>query len=350
MATPEEAQETQDITSEFNFDEWASSLGLSRKITQILRQEELVSKEALSLLELKDLKELNFPMGTTKIILHDIAKWTTVQTNVTDTVSVTEPNVQSSSMGNNFGQLEGAGKTLDHLLNDLQAPPAQGCPISSGQADWGHMDPRTILTIKAQSSKAVHITAFITEHCKRRRQNRRKEFIIKSGTKDTETLVLKSDDEHPYLGIYIEEWGAANMRLMNHLLCTGQLPRDEIEFYLAYTTKIYEFAEKYDWNSVLNYDYNYRELQAEHKFKWGTFSPHMELQLLVPKRPKQQSGQNGPGQLAREDCKLFKARGSCPFGATCKFRHLRSQQKDSKDSHAEASMPSKNSQTTGQQV
>ena len=54
MATPEEAQETQDITSEFNFDEWASSLGLSRKITQILRQEELVSKEALSLLELKD--------------------------------------------------------------------------------------------------------------------------------------------------------------------------------------------------------------------------------------------------------------------------------------------------------
>ena len=91
------------------------------------------------------------------------------------------------------------------------------------------------------------------------------------------------------------------MLLINHLLCTGQLPRDEIEFYLAYTTKIYEFAEKYDWNSVLNYDYNYRELQAEHKFKWGTFSPHMELQLLVPKRPKQQSGQNGPSPLARED-------------------------------------------------
>ena len=57
MATPEEAQETQDITPEFNCDEWALSLELSRKITQILRQEELVSKEALSLLELKDLKK-----------------------------------------------------------------------------------------------------------------------------------------------------------------------------------------------------------------------------------------------------------------------------------------------------
>lgn len=118
MATPEESQETVDITQEFNFDEWASSLGLSRKITQILRQEELVSKEALSLLELKDLKELNFPMGTTKIILHDFAKWTTVQSNVTDTVPM-ELNMQSTSMGSNFGQLEGAGKTLDHLLNDL---------------------------------------------------------------------------------------------------------------------------------------------------------------------------------------------------------------------------------------
>ena len=115
-----------------------------------------------------------------------------------------------------------------------------------------------------------------------------------------------------------------NMRHLNHLLCTGQLPRADIEFYLAYTTKIHEFAEKYEWSSVLNYDYNYRELQAEHKFKWGTFSPHMELQLLVPKRAKQPNvqsgGPNNPSQSVREDCKSFKARGSCPFGATCKFR------------------------------
>ena len=254
--------------------------------------------------------------------------------------------MQSTSMGSNFGQLEGVGKTLDHLLNDLQAPQAQGYPNSSGQADWEHMDPRIFLIIKT-----VHITAFIAEHCKQRLQNRCKEFIIKSETKDTETLVLKSDDEHPYLGIYNEEWGAVNMGLMNHLLCTDQLAWDEIEFYLAYTTKIYEFAEKYDCYSVLNY--NYRELQAEHNFKWGIFSPHMELQLLVLlvlRQPKQLSGQNGPGQLAIEDCKLLKARSSCPFGTLCKFRHPHTQQKDTKDSHAEASMPPKNFQTKGQQV
>ena len=54
------------------------------------------------------------------------------------------------------------------------------------------------------------------------------------------------------------------MGLLNHLLGAEQLPREDIEFYLAYTTKIYEFAEKYEWSSVFNYDYNYGELQAEH--------------------------------------------------------------------------------------
>ena len=120
------------------------------------------------------------------------------------------------------------------------------------------MDHRTILTMKAQSSKGVHITSYITEQCKRWRQNGRKEFIIKSGSKDTEILVLRSDDKHPYLSVFIEEWGAANIRLLNHLLGAGQLPREDIRFYLAYIKK--EFAEKYDWSRVLNYDYNYREL------------------------------------------------------------------------------------------
>ena len=95
----------------------------------------------------------------------------------------------------------------------------------------------------------------MTEQCKRHLQNRRKKFIIKSG-KDSEALILKPDDDHPYLGVYVEEWEAANMRLLNHLLYSIQLPWDEIEFYLAYTTKIFDSAEKNDWNSVLNYDYH----------------------------------------------------------------------------------------------
>ena len=70
-------------------------------------------------------------------------------------------------------------------------------------------------------------------------------------------------------------------------------------------------------------DYTYRELQAEHQFQWGTFSPNMELQLLVPKRPRQSANIAAQPYLPSEGCKLFKARGSCPFGNSCKYRHMK---------------------------
>ena len=301
-------------TESFNFDEWATGLGLSRKVTQILRQEELTSKTALKLIKLKDLKELGLPLGSVKIIENEIHIWNKGQ-NTSDKLGNSE-----KDMNINAEILAGAGKTLDVLLNDQ-------LPLSDNPTCkpvlFGQMDPRTILTLKSQTNKAVHITQFLTEKCKRRRQSRRKEFVLKSGSANSETLVLKADEEHPYLGIFIEEWGAANMRLLYHLLATQKLSRNDIEFYLAYTTKIFEFAEKYEWNSVSNYDYAYRELQAEHQFQWGTFSPNMELQLLVPKRPRQGANIAAQPYLPSEDCKLFKARGSCPFGSSCKYRHMK---------------------------
>lgn len=75
--------QTKATGTEFNFDEWSFSLGLSRKITKVLRQVDLTTKEALSLVELKGVKELNFPMGVTKIVLNDVAKWKTVLTATT---------------------------------------------------------------------------------------------------------------------------------------------------------------------------------------------------------------------------------------------------------------------------
>ena len=295
----------------FNFDEWANNIGLKRPATQTLRNEDLTSKETLILLEQKDMKELGLSMGTIKFIQKQIDQWK----NVKDTEPVSTESVDPV-VEDNTDILDGAGKTFDVLFSD--SPPPSGKEKSEL---FGQMDPRAILTLKSQTNKAVHITQFLTEKCKRRRQNKRKEFVLKAGTVNSETLVLKTDDEHPYLGIYMEEWGAANMRLLNHLLASKKLRREDIEFYLAYTTKIFQFAEKYEWNSVLNYDHAYRELQAEHQFQWGTFSPSMEIQLLVPKRSQQT--QKPPQQTAVnvEDCRIFKAKGTCPFGTSCRYRH-----------------------------
>ena len=49
-----------------------------------------------------------------------------------------------------------------------------------------------------------------------------------------------------------------------------------IEFYLAYSTQIYDFVPKYEWESILDFDFQYR-------FNWGSLTANMELQILIPR-------------------------------------------------------------------
>ena len=159
---------TEDI---FNFDEWANSIGLKRPATQMLRNEELTSKEALILLEQKDMKELGLTMGTTKLIQKQIAQWKDVKGTDPGSMESADPTVED-----NTEIFVGAGKAFDVLFSD--SPP----PSGKGKYElFRQMDPRAILTLKSHTNKAVHITQFLTEKSKRRRQNKRKEFVLKSG-------------------------------------------------------------------------------------------------------------------------------------------------------------------------
>ena len=117
---------------------------------------------------------------------------------------------------------------------------------------------------------------------------------------------------------------------MAHLIRNGSLRASDIEYYLAYTTLIYEYADKYTWESILDFDFLYRERQAEYGFPWGAGTSHMEMQVLVAnptnrKQEYQEGGyrSQGPRKEDRPICKLFQARnGNCPFGRGCKFQHV----------------------------
>ena len=87
---------------------------------------------------------------------------------------------------------------------------------------------------------------------------------------DDSELVITSDDDHPYSGITMEEWGAASARIMAHLLHTAQLLPQHIDYYIAYTVQIYEFAQKFAWEGIVEFDFLYRERQAEHCFHWAS--------------------------------------------------------------------------------
>jgi hypothetical protein len=215
------------------------------------------------------------------------------------------------------------GKTFDQLLSDNLN---YDIKIMKNQYGRDYFDPRAMLTLKAKSSKAVHIHQFLHERTKRRRQNLKRDLVMESTNDCHDRLVLRTEDNHPYTNISIAEWGAANCRLMNYLLQNGQLNRDEVEFYLAYSAKIYDFADRYQWESILEYDYRYRELQAEYGFKWGVINPDMELQLQPRQKTRVDSNTSRQDQFVRkpravEDCKLFMAHGYCRFGENCRFNH-----------------------------
>ena len=109
------------------------------------------------------------------------------------------------------------------------------------------------------SKKAVHITHFLTEATKKRRQTRRKNYVLSQQPQGGDQLILTTGDDHPYSGIRIEEWGAANCRVMAHLLQTNQLQATHVEFYLAYAVHIFDLAQRYEWETLLDFDYQYRD-------------------------------------------------------------------------------------------
>ena len=146
-------------------------------------------------------------------------------------------NVDISVIRRQAGQLDASGKTFDDLLS-------QSLNIENNQANQSNKpvhvsDPRTVLTIKATSHKAVHITQFLTEATKKKRQSRKKTLVLSIADNN---VVVQRDDDHPYSGISVEEWSAANCHLMAYLMRSGSLRSADVEYYLSYTTQIYDFA------------------------------------------------------------------------------------------------------------
>jgi len=153
-------------------------------------------------------------------------------------------------------------------------------------------------------------------------------------------VILKSGPRKPKLeNVTPMQWSAANVRILMELLQEGQLQKEHIYDYLAYTVKVSELADSYLWTSVLHYDRAYRQLQAQHHFRWGSDSPHLgTLHLRVRQTVGQTrpvgKGSNNPalGNTGQKPvCRLFN-RNQCPFGAACKYKHVCSAP-DCKESH-----------------
>ena len=106
--------------------------------------------------------------------------------------------------------------------------------------------------------------------------------------------------------------------------------------YISYSTKVCALVQRFILVSVLLYDRNYRQLQAQNGSRWGTDVPHLQNVHLIPRIPIPNGNQpqtggpsqsNGPhrnhGHLTldgRVICKLFNTKAGCHY-KECRYVH-----------------------------
>ena len=212
LENPEIEQSSHDVDAEklsdFNFETWTKDNSLTRKTAGILRKEELVTQETLLLLEEKDLCELEIPMGQRKLLINAVAR---LGGAIPKQKGQETSDCNIRDIRQQAAQIESSGKAFEAFMNNLvtsnEVSKASEGPIKQHQSQFNslgnQMDPRTILTIRASSRKTVHITQFLTEKTKKRLQSRKRDFVL-SNTGPTGSLVIKTEDEHPYAGFSLD--------------------------------------------------------------------------------------------------------------------------------------------------
>ena len=345
--------------------DWATTHKLKRKTTDALAKEDYNELVVLRAMTASDIAHLDITQGQARALKLALAELGNIEFSpakaggqgANESAGAKESAKDTAAPGADQAILA-AGELLDRMLRedggeDPLPQSGHGDPPSdedrrTGKASTGGGryesgatggmadDPRLSLTVRASKRKALQVSAYLTETVKGRIAKRKKEtFKVIEGTDGV--LSFKTDDSaQVYLSM--AEWGAANVRLMADLLAQGRLQRREVEYYLAYTAYIYDLASQYEWQSLLAFDVRYREIQAEYDHVWGQPAPHLEAQLLMPRRQMQQvvskqdnrrrngnvGGYSARRMTSADDndlCRIFANSGQCPYGDRCKFQH-----------------------------
>lgn len=339
---------------EFCFNEWAEYHGLTRATTGVLVKEGCNSKEILEVLSSSAVNKLGLSIGQGIAFRKGLkalgnraggkqtdAMIDSPQGNVSKRRREEDLLAQDSQppSGQRFhgGALE---QEVEKELDDYLKHPDKGAEEGLAGHSADHTgaaygtDPRVNLVIKSQKRKAQKITNFLPESVTKRMAAKGKDKMALVQGPDGK-LSIKSDDELP-THLTLSEWGAANLRLMQHLLDSGELSRSDIEYYNAYTLMVFEMIENYEWASILAFDTRYRELQAHTGFPWGTPTRGLEVSTLIPRVKKERQSERARTRNSQKGekkgiCRAFARDGTCSYGERCIFAHRSARNEGSKN-------------------
>ena len=149
-------------------------------------------------------------------------------------------------------------------------------------------------------------------------------------------MVIKSGPKEPKLESFtLSQWSIANLAILYRLVNEGKLVGSSLMDYLSYTTKVYQLVQRFSLSSVLLYDREYRKLQANMNFHWGTDMQHLHTLFLQARDGVGSQGGQAHGQkkvtgnqmLSKprtdkrsEVCSNFNSDKDCSYD-NCKFKH-----------------------------
>lgn len=155
-------------------------------------------------------------------------------------------------------------------------------------------------------------------------------------------LSLTVQDSKPKLSsVTVEQFNIANLRIFHELLFSGKLSSMlEIREYLAYSVKVLQLAAKNTWQSVLQYDDEFRILQHTYGYPWSKDHSHLHEVTLVPRWASHKyhatgsnnsNSSNSLGSMksvivshlptGEEICRLYNSRKGCQR-TPCKYSHV----------------------------
>ena len=223
------------------------------------------------------------------------------------------------------------GFNIDSLLKGLpsqvDAPPSTPANFSrtefdpefhlmAGKTGTGVSKPLDIIDFVGMSIKVDQID----EH-------------IVSELGDNHTFVLKSGPKKPkYDSLTVWQWCLGAIRIQHELTRLGRLTSDKDKRqYWGYICKILELNSRFEWQSVLEFDKEYRGHQARFNFAWGTEIPHLSSVQLRDKKlsfqnnasKNKKSTQSGNGANKKgsyQKCRDFN-RDKCVHNP-CIYKHI----------------------------
>ena len=275
--------------AEFSFDEFVKDF--PKEVAVVLKSEGYDTLQALLCAEKCDINELKLKKGHIGVVRSAVQ----VLQQKHETGPMFLETGQSSKRGADGGSESEVAK-LCQLLGGLSS----GCGDKSKNNDKG---------------QCHHIVDFIPSSMFA------EEEVLLGGS-----VTLKVNAKPKLDKVSPGMWIAANCKILKKLM------KDDDKFvvsdYLLYTERIGELATRFTWSSVLLFDDEYRQRQAESKFAWGTDAPHLSTVMLHARQappPGKAGKQAGNGAARRPGvsgvtCRQFNT-GSCSYGSSCKFEH-----------------------------